>query len=278
MRKQKTLKMCLNASKMNFIARLHNIKILRFIPLTLLFFILIIFPCCSKASSKKSATKYVASTSWVASIAELAGIDDVEIITPVNLRHPPEYEITPDDMLKIVQADVVMYAGYERMVKVMLNAAEVDDSKLLKVKTTNTLENISSMVEMLSTMAGTQEKAQKRFAGYQKLIEETRLKIKQEGLDKLTAFVNVNQAELARDLGLNVAATFGTAPLSSEQIADAAKNHYDLIIDNIHNPVAAPALEVSPSSKLLVWRNFPEVREENSFYKVIKANCDMIFY
>lgn len=233
------------------------------------------FTACSKSSVPSS--KYIASTSWVAGIAELAGIDDVTVLAPLNLTHPAEYEITPDDILTVKNAELVMHAGYERMVKVMSTAADVDNSKLMKVKTTNTLENLSNMVTMLSEKAGTQTEAQKRFGEYKILIEETRAQIVTTGLNKKTVYANVNQAEFARDLGLNVVATFGSGPLTAEQIADAAEKKYDIIIDNIHNPVAAPAMEVSPSSKLLVWRNFPEKIEKNALYNVIKENCESLF-
>lgn len=247
------------------------------------FFILIVTLVClsgctkTNSSSKNVDATFVASTSWVAGIAELAGIDDVTVIAPLNLTHPAEYEISPDDILCVKEAELVMHAGYERMVKVMINAAEVDNSKLQKVKTTNTFENLSNMVNMLSEKAGTQQEAQKRFAEYTKLIEETRTKIKETGLNKKTVYANVNQEEFARDLGLNVTGTFGSGPLTSEQIADASEKHYDIIIDNIHNPVASPAIVVCPDSKLLVWRNFPEVKEKNALYNVIKANCDSLF-
>ena len=228
-------------------------------------------------SNQSASSKYVASTSWVASIAELAGIDDVKVIAPSNLSHPPEYEITPDDMLAVKNADLIMHAGYERMVKVMTASADIDQARLQKVKTTNTIENLSKMVNMLSQKAGTEEVAQERFSQYKKLIEDTRKKIKEAGLDTKTVYANVNQEEFARDLGLNVVATFGGGPLTADQIADVAKNKYDIIIDNIHNPVASPAVEVSPESKLLIWRNFPQTKEKNALYNVVKQNCDSLF-
>ena len=43
--------------------------------------------------------KVVASTSWSAAFADIAGADEVESIAPVNLRHPPEYEITVSDTI-----------------------------------------------------------------------------------------------------------------------------------------------------------------------------------
>lgn len=229
----------------------------------------------AKKSSKTS--KYVASTSWVAAIAELAGVDNVETIAPVNLKHPPEYEITPMDVLKVSEAEVFMHAGYERMMKTISSAAEVDQEKVVKVRTTNTIETLSNDVALISKKAGTEAAGAKRLAEYTKMIEDSRAKIQKAGIDKKTVYVNTNQVEFATDLGLNIAGTFGPGPLTAEQIAEIADKKFDLIIDNIHNPVASPAAEVSPDSKILVWRNFPEKKEKNAIYKLVKANIDMLF-
>ena len=153
------------------------------------------------------------------------------------------------------------------MMETISNAAEVDKSKIIKIKTANTLQNIKEMTKILSEKAGTQEKAKKRVSQFENLILETRK----------TFYVNKNQAEFAKDLGLNVVATFGPAPLTAEQIAFAAENQFDFIIDNVHNPVAAPAAEVSPNSKILIWRNFPAKNEQNALYKVVEENCKSMF-
>ncbi len=228
-------------------------------------------------TEKKADGAYVASTSWVAAIAELAGIDDVVCIAPANLKHPPEYEITPDDIVKVANAKLFMNAGYERMMKTIADAAGVDKEKIVKVKTTNTLENLGKMVSMLSDIAMTQPQATERFSAYSYMIQQAREKIREKGYDKLTVYANTNQAELCQDLGLNVVAKFGSGPLSSDQIADAALNKYDLVIDNAHNPVAGPVAEVSPSSVILVWSNFPDHLGGNVLYGVIENNLNMLW-
>lgn len=230
----------------------------------------------SMCFAKPKTSKYVCSTSWVAAIAELAGVDDVVTIAPVNLKHPPEYEITPMDILNVVKADLIMHAGYEKMVKTMTASAEIDQNKMLKVRTTNTLDNLEKMIIAISEKTGTQKAAATRFNNYKKMILDARKNITQKGLDKIPVYVNVNQAEFARDLGLNVVDTFGGGPLTSAQIAQVAKEKYALVIDNVHNPVADPILEVSPDTKILIWRNFPEKLEKNSLYKVVKSNIDSL--
>lgn len=238
--------------------------------------ILFLMAFISFSCVKTPSSKYVASTSWVASFAQMAGMENVDTIAPANLRHPPEYEITADDILKITDCEIFMYAGYERMMKTIANASEINEEKILKVKTTNTVQNICAMVNMLSLKSGTQKIAQKNLDEYIKYIEETRAKIKSLGIDKKTFYVNVNQAEFAADLGINIAGTFGPSPLTSAQLEEISLNKYDYIIDNIHNPVASPAKEVSAESKIIMWRNFPDKMEDNALFNIIKNNCEML--
>lgn len=243
-------------------------KLLSVLSLLLIFYL----TSCVKTSS----SKYVASTSWVAAFAQMAGIENVDTIAPANLRHPPEYEITADDILKVTDCEIFMYAGYERMMKTIANASEIDQNKIIKVKTTNTEKNICAMVNMLSQKLGTQKSAQKNLDEYINYMEETRVQIKTLGIDKKSFYVNVNQAEFAADLGINIAGTFGPSPLTSAQLEEIALNKYDYIIDNIHNPVAEPAKEVSAESKIIMWRNFPDKMEDNALFNIIKNNCEML--
>ena len=240
--------------------------------------LLVLFAMCfCLAGFKTSRSKYVASTSWVWAIAQMAGLEDVATIAPANLKHPPEYEITADDMLKVSECELFMSAGYERMMKTISKAAGVDESKIVKVKTTNTVENLSKMVDMLAEKAGTQKTAKKNIEEYKKLIADMSAKVKASGLEQKTFYVHKDQMPLATDLGLTIAGTFGSAPLTAEQLDEIAANKYDYIIDNVHNPVAGPAKQVSPDTKIIIWRNFPEKLEKKALYNVVKKNCEMLF-
>ena len=231
----------------------------------------------ASSTNSVSSTSYVASTSWVAAIAELAGIDDVITIAPANLKHPPEYEITPDDMVNVINAKLFMHAGYEKMMNTISNAAGLDKDKIVKVKTTNTLENLSNMVSMLSERAGTQEKAQERFSEYEKMIVEARARIASSPNKDIEVYANKNQSQFAEDLGLNVVSTFGSGELTASQIEEANSKSYTLVIDNYHSPVASPIAEVSPSSIILIWRNFPDHLGSNALYNVIKENLETLW-
>ena len=83
-----------------------------------------LFALALAASLWAAPKKVVASTSWAAAFADIAGADEVESIAPVNLRHPPEYEITVSDVQKISESEVFIYAGFERMMKTLGSKVE----------------------------------------------------------------------------------------------------------------------------------------------------------
>lgn len=228
------------------------------------------------ARNLESSKNYVASTSWTASFAELAGLDDVTVIAPASLRHPPEYEIKASDIANLMTADLFVYAGYERMMNTIQESAQLPQEKQIRITTANDIDNVRMQTAAIAEMAGTQEENARRVDAYAAVIEAGRAEVSRLGLDKVPAMVHTMQVPLAEDLGLDVQATFGAAPATAAQIADAATGAYGIIIDNVHNPVAGPLAEVSPSSKLVVWRNFPETVGGNALRTMVEANIEAL--
>lgn len=220
-------------------------------------------------------TEIVASTSWTAAFADLAGVEDVISIAPASLRHPPEYEVTVSDIETINNASVFIFAGFERMMKTLGDA--VGDVTMVKITCDNSIETVKASASTIAEVTGTQAESEKRVAKYISEIEDSAQRIKDAGLANTKVLCNKNQIYLAKDLGFDVVATFGPGPVTSEQIADAESVGYDFIIDNVHNPVGSPLVEVSPNSKYLIWRNFPETIENDALLHVIQANIAQIF-
>lgn len=219
----------------------------------------------------------IASTSWTAAFADLGGLDDVPFIAPANLIHPPEYEIIVSDVLKINNARYFIYAGYERMMQSMGSSIKKDGASLVKINTNNSIENVKQQAQLIASLTGTQKESDRRVEQYVQVVEKGAEKVRQQGMDQLKVYCHSMQVYLAKDLGLSVAGTFGPGPLTAAQIAEVAKGGYDLIIDNIHNPIAKPLLEVSPGSRLVVWRNFPERGGRGSLAAMAGANIGELF-
>ena len=227
-------------------------------------------------SSASRTISVIASTSWTAAFADLGGAQNIEIIAPASLIHPPEYEITVSDVMKIDKADYFIYAGYERMMKSMGDSISKTNTDLIQITTDNSIENVTKQAALIASALKSQYYSEDRVYDYIQTVENGKQAVAKKGLDKLKVYCHAMQVFLAKDLGLQVGGTFGPGPLTASQIAEVAKGGYDIIIDNVHNPIASPLLEVSPSTKLVVWRNFPETVERKSLQKMVQQNIDAL--
>jgi len=228
------------------------------------------------ASSASHPASIVASTSWTAAFADLGGLDDVAFIAPATLTHPPEYEITVSDVVKINHADYFVYAGYERMMQSMGDSIKKEAGTMVQITTTNDIENVKKQAAILASLEGTEDKSKVRLDSYIATIEEGAKQAEALGLTEAKVYCHTMQVYLAKDLGLQVAGTFGPGPVTAQQISEVSKGGYQIIIDNIHNPIAGPLLEVSPDSKIVVWRNFPESGGRGSLESMVHANIQAL--
>lgn len=219
--------------------------------------------------------KVVASTSWAAAFADIAGADEVESIAPVNLRHPPEYEITVSDVQKISDSEVFIFAGFERMMKT-LGTKVANKGVSVQVTLDNSLVTVKESTLKIAQALGTEDIQKVRFAEYEKLVKDGQKKALKKKLNKKKVLCNKNQTYLAKELGLEIAGIFGPGPVTAEELLEAKKAGYDLIIDNIHNPTGKPVTEVLPKAKYIVWRNFPTAVEHDALKKVVADNIELL--
>lgn len=227
------------------------------------------------SSAWAAPKKVVASTSWAAAFADIAGADKVESIAPVNLRHPPEYEITVSDVQKISESEVFIYAGFERMMKTL--GKKVDNKGTsVQVVLDNSLATVQESTLKIAQALGTEDIQKVRFAEYEKLVKDGQKKALKKKLNKKKVYCNKNQTYLAKELGLDIVGVFGPGPVTAEELLEAKKAGYDLIIDNIHNPTGKPVTEILPKAKYIEWRNFPTAVEHDALKKVVKENIDLL--
>ncbi len=247
------------------------------IALPLVFLALLATPAFSQGTTETVISPkptVVASTSWTAAFADLAGLDDVQTIAPASLRHPPEYEITVSDIQKIQSSSMFIYAGFERMMQTI--GTSVGDVQMVQIQCDNSIATVTAMAEKIAKIAHTEKKSKERVKDYVETIQEGAKEVQELGLKGAKALVNKNQIYLAKDLGLDVAATFGPGPVTSAQIADAQSGGYLIIIDNVHNPVGAPLAAVAPDAAYLIWRNFPEKVEHEALEEMVEDNIELL--
>ncbi|MBQ2314610.1 MAG: ABC transporter substrate-binding protein [Treponema sp.] len=225
---------------------------------------------------KKNKDAITASTSWTAAFADIAGVDSVTAIAPASMRHPPEYEITVDDILTVNKSKVFIYAGFERMMQTLGSSAGNSDTQMVQITCDNSIETVTAGAEKIAAVTGTQAKMKKRLAEYTDEIHAAAADLEKRGLKGARVLCNKNQTYLAKDLGLEIAAVFGPGQVTAAQIADAKAGGYQFIIDNVHNPVGQPLAEVAPDAKYIVWRNFPEAVERGALLKVVRQNIALL--
>ena len=224
----------------------------------------------SAQNAVEQKTRIVASTSWTAAFADIAGADNVETIAPATLRHPPEYEVTVSDIQKITASDLFIYAGFERMMKTLGDS--IDGTKMMRIASNNSIATVTSETAKIAERLGTEEKNKARLALYVNAIRDAKAEIERRGKSNAKVLCHKHQRYLAADLGFTVTETFGPEAVTANQIANAKTDGYDIIIDNMHNPVGSPLAEVAPNAAYIVWRNFPDKVERNALLHVIREN------
>lgn len=197
----------------------------------------------------------VASTSWVAAVAELAGASDVHVIAPNNVQHPPDYEPTASDLAEVADADFVVMAGFEGFAERLSESA--GDAEKLTVMPSYTPAALQPEVDKLAAAFGTEDAAARNFAAYEAGWDETMsgLQAAVSGTEQRVvaqAFVT----EWAMLAGFDVTGTYGPAPATATEIADLADLGPTLVFDNVHMGGGAEVADATGAT-LVALANFP---------------------
>lgn len=216
---------------------------------------------CSKDKAINSIdnndeVKIVASTSWVGAIVEAAGVQNVDILAPVELRHPPEYDFKPSDIQLIMEADWIVMAGYEPFMNKILEANNIDEAKIIKVSTVNTKDNLIEQTRLIAEKIGTEDKQSKWEQEFTKIFSSITEEAKGKNVESTKVLVQRHMEAFVRSLGFDVLAVFSADELSPAKIGELANLNPDLIIDNYHNP-QGQAIAETCGAKIVELRNFP---------------------
>jgi iron complex transport system substrate-binding protein len=197
----------------------------------------------------------VASTSWVAAVAELAGASDVEFIAPNSVQHPPDYEPTASDLAAVADADFVVMAGFEGFAERLSEAA--GDAEVLTVMPSYTPATLKPEIDKLAAAFGTEDIAAENFAAYEAGWNESLTGLQAATADSTQVVVaQVFVTEWATFAGFEVAGTYGPAPATATEIADLADLDPTLVLDNVHMGGGAEIAD-NTDATLVSLANFP---------------------
>lgn len=214
-----------------------------------------LFVLAASAAVFAQQGRVVASTSWTAALARAAGAAEIVTIAPLELRHPPEYEIKPSDLQALRGASLVVYGGYERFAKRLAEAAGGDGVRTLEVYTDNIPSVIKSESRKIAEALGTLSVWEAWARSFDELTESLRRQVL-AAYPNRRAVVQRYQKTAAEWMGFEVAGTFGPGESSPAAVLDLVKLVPDLVIDNYHNPTGKPVAEARkvPYVELI---NFP---------------------
>jgi hypothetical protein len=239
----------------------------------ILLLIVLTLPMIVSAQKKLNV---LATTSWTAAYARAAGIENVDQLAPSSLLHPSEYELQLTDLEKIKNADLIIYAGYEVVMTEIKQSLKIDEKKFMKIETGFGERQVIDPIMAIAAIAGTEAKAKAEVEILQKLYADARIHIEKAGLKGKPVIVHFFHKALAVSLGLTPVAVIGPAPLELFTLGELAKKEAAVIIDNAHNPIAQPLVEIKKGIPMVEWLNFPGTQQTVTLADVLTYNVKML--
>ncbi len=231
---------------------------------------LLILSLAALNAQSESSFRVVASTSWTAAFARAAGAKDITTIAPLELRHPPEYEIKPSDLLAVSGARFLVHSGYERFAKRLAETAGNEGLAIAQVYTDNIPDTFKAESRKLAVAFGTLPAWESWALSFDALIFGMKTRIGAAFPDRRVA-VHKYLKTYAEWLGFEVVATFGPGEPSPSQLLEIVKAKPALVIDNYHNP-SAKAITEALSVPLVTLINFPLPGGKGTIEEVFARN------
>ena len=240
---------------------------------TVLLLSVLVLPAVFAGGAGEAPPKVIATTTWTAAFVNAAGYEgDVHILAPSELRHPPEYELKPSDIAAVSEAETIVFAGYERMVGRIKEAVENTDARMLQITTDYSLQVLEKSISDVGKALGTEAAAENKVTGMRKFYSDWKNEISGAGAAGAEVICHFFQKPLAKELGFRIIGVFGPAPLEASELNKLDGKRPDFIIDNWHNDVGKPLLEIMPDVPAAVFINFPGHSDTQTLTDVLHYN------
>jgi|GEM_PF-291332 len=239
--------------------------------LTAFMFLLVALLSVTMVATSAQSPSVVASTSWTGAFARAAGAGTVTVIAPLDLKHPPEYEIKPSDLDKVRGAKLVVFAGYEKFAQKLTETAGGDKVTALKVLTENNPNTVKQQAKLIADALGTTAAWEKWSKEFDAVAAQYKADV-QKAYPNRKAVVHKMQRPGVEWLGWEIVGEFGPAEPSPTVVADLAKSGAFIVIDNYHNPVGQ-AIAESAKAKYVQLINFPGKDNTASIEDVYRYNA-----
>ena len=199
--------------------------------------------------------RVVASTSWIAAFARAAGATDVVTIAPLELRHPPEYELKPSDLMAVHGARFLLYSGYERFAARLAETAGAEGLEVIQVYTDNLPSKFKEEARKLALRFGTMASYEAWERSFDLQAAAMRSAVAAAYPDRRAA-VHKYLRTFAEWLGFEVVGTFGPGEPAPAVLLELSRTKPALVIDNYHNP-SGKAVARATGAPIVELINFP---------------------
>lgn len=258
----------------------HTTRFKKMVPLLSLVMGTMLFTGCTAAENvqgteqkqPETVTKsIVASTSWTALLAKTAGVEDVTVLAPVDMKHPNEYDFKPSDIEQVNHASSVIYSEYEPFMKQILEAADVPEKDRLMVVTENTPEALRTQITTIAKKIGTTDVAEQALKEIDTTFEAVHAETSKLDQKSKRVVAQAFMVPVAKAYGYDVVGVFGPAEVTPTQAAELAAMKPALVIDNFHFPQGAEISSIA-SVPVVELRNYPETSEQ-TIVQLIQDNA-----
>ena len=197
-----------------------------------------------------------AATGWAAALARAAGAENILIIAPETLQHPPDYDPKPSDLLRMRDADFIILGGFEGFAQRMRNAAG-SHAQLVEVHLENSPKVIRTEVLRLAHLFGTTQKAEEYLLNFDREYANLSKTLHEHFAKKGNrAAAQVFMTVWAEFAGLELVGTFGPGPLQPGDLLRLSALKPNIILDNAHMPAGVPLAEAAGAGRVQLI-NFP---------------------
>ena len=235
--------------------------------------------CRGKKTSSDTAANgvlVVATSSWTAAYARAAGAGNVVVLAPFDMVHPSEYELRPGDIPLLIDATMIVFAGYEVMTERLKKGLNIPAEKLLQINTDYSLESMEKSIMKIAAKLGTESVAHENLTEIRRIFDDGKKAIDAQGMTGLPVVVHRFQSSFVRELGFVPVVVFGPASPEASEILSVSRTNAVILIDNFHNPVGQPLKEVLPDAHYTRLLNFPGQKGTESLAGVIRYNISQL--
>jgi zinc transport system substrate-binding protein len=211
----------------------------------------------------------IASTSLSGAIAKAAGATEVRVLTPAEMRHPPEYELKPSDLIKFEGARLVVYGGYEKMVAKLLETSQNKNIKAIQIDTTTSPENLMIQARKAAQVLNTEKKEEMWEQNFREKLKV--LKEKVTAFSEKKAVVHLQAQPFGKWVGFSVVQVIRPGELTPKAVADAIAQNPELVVDILHLPMAKVIAE-NAKCKYIQVINFPGIENTATLGDIFEFN------